>query len=377
MSIPVPPALGFSPEHDLTRREARRFLAERCPMRAVRDRSETPSRLDHGLWTEMAQLGWLGLTAPTELGGAGLDALHLALLCEEMGRALLPSPYLASTLALQAILRAGSPEQANRWARPIIAGETIATIALSEPGGGPDPEDIGLTATPDAGGWVLRGDKTHVLFGASAGSIVVPARDPAGALGLFVLDLPTSGASITDEVVVDSTRPAARLSLDGAKVPATGKLEGDGLSALHGTLVLGYTMIAAEMVGAAEAVLSRTRDYAVERRQFDRPIGAFQAVKHPLVDMMIGVEQARSLALAAAATLSHARDDAEAAARMAKALASEVLTRAVKKGVQLHGGYGFTWDCDVHFYFKRALWSRATLGDPAHHRQRLAAAMLG
>jgi acyl-CoA dehydrogenase len=377
MSIPVPPNLGFTADHDLTRKEARRFLAERCPMRVIRERTAEPSKLDHGLWREMAQLGWLGLTAPPELGGAGLDAVHLALLFEEMGRVLLPSPYLASTLALQAILLAGTPEQVSRWARPIIAGETIATIALAEPDGGYDPEDVGLVATRTAEGWALRGQKSHVLFGSSAGLIVVPAREENGSLALFALELPRGGVEIADEVVVDTTRPCARSSLNGAVVPPSERLEGDGLAALRSTLVMGYALIAAEMVGAAEAVLSRTRDYAVERRQFDRPIGAFQAVKHPIVDMMIGVEQSRSLALAAAATLASAPGFAVAPARMAKAMASEVLARAVKKGVQLHGGYGFTWDCDIHFYFKRALWSRATLGDAAHHRRHLATALIG
>lgn len=372
MLVAVPQAFGFTAEHELTRKEARRFLAERSSLRVIRERSAEPAKLDRGLWSELADLGWLGLTAPAELGGAALDHLHLALLFEEMGRSLLASPFLASLLALEAIRRAGTPEQIERWARPIISGETVATIALAEPGGGWDPEDVKLSAARASDGFTLRGEKAHVLFGSSAGLIVLPGREESGALSLFVLELPAGGATVTDEVTVDTTRPGARLSLDGATIAASNKLGGDGLSALRSTLSLGYAMIAAEIVGAADAVLVRTRDYAIERRQFDRQIGAFQAVKHPLVDMMIGVEQARSLALAAAAARDLAPETAEPLARMAKAMASDVLARAVKKGVQLHGGYGFTWDCDIHFYFKRALYSRATLGDAAHHRRHLA-----
>jgi alkylation response protein AidB-like acyl-CoA dehydrogenase len=131
------------------------------------------------------------------------------------------------------------------------------------------------------------------------------------------------------------------------------------------------------MAGAADAALCLTRDYAVQRVQFGRPIGAFQAVKHPLVDILIGVESARTLALGAAAALDHQPERAELPARMAKAAAGDAFSLAVRKAVQLHGGYGFTWDCDAHFYFKRALWSRATLGDAGQHRRRLADALLG
>jgi alkylation response protein AidB-like acyl-CoA dehydrogenase len=219
--------------------------------------------------------------------------------------------------------------------------------------------------------------KSHVSFGASAQAVVVPCREPAGGVALFVVEVPAPGASVEPEVSVDSTRRTARITLDGVRVGKAARLDGDGLAALRATHRLGWTILAAEMVGAAESVLVRTCDYAAERRQFDRAIGSFQAVKHPLVDIMVGVELARSLVLGAAAALDRDPATADVPARMAKAMACDVLALAVRKGVQLHGGYGFTWDCDVHFYFKRALASRGTLGDAMHHRRHLATHVLG
>ena len=165
--------------------------------------------------------------------------------------------------------------------------------------------------------------------------------------------------------------------LDGARVGPEARLPGDGLAALQAVHVTGRALLSAEMIGAADAVLEQTRLYAIERQQFGRAIGSFQAVKHPLVDVMIGVELGRSLALGACVLLDQGPEQAETAARMAKAMASDVFALAVKKGVQLHGGYGFTWDADVHLYFKRMLASRGTLGDAAHQRKHLAARLLG
>jgi alkylation response protein AidB-like acyl-CoA dehydrogenase len=162
------------------------------------------------------------------------------------------------------------------------------------------------------------------------------------------------------------------VSFDGVRVGREARLAGDGAAAWRATLVRGFAALAAESVGGAESVLLTTRDYAIARKQFDRQIGFFQGVKFPIVDLMCGVELARSLAVGAAAALDHAPAGAETLARMAKAQASDVFATAVRKGVQLHGGYGFTWDCDVHFYFRRALWNRAMLGDAIHQRRALA-----
>jgi alkylation response protein AidB-like acyl-CoA dehydrogenase len=370
--IDIPTDFGFTDEHELLRREARRFLEERCPISEVRRLADDPLGYDPAVWKELGELGWVGLVMPEALGGAGLGQLHLALLLEEMGRRLLPSPYLGCVLAGIA-LEAGGGAQRERWGSALASGETIATLAFSEPDGTFEPESLTATAEPVEGGWVLHGEKAPVPYGASATLIVAPFREPDAGVGLFAVECPTRGVTIENEVCIDLTRRTARVRFDGVRVAAEARLEGDGGRALRRTLVRAWGALAAEMVGGAETTLGLTRDYAIERKQFDRPIGSFQAVKHPIVDMMVAIEFARSHAYAAATAVDEEASCAETCARMAKAQASEAFAFAVGRAVQLHGGYGFTWDCNVHFYFRRALWSRALLGDGMHHRRHLAA----
>ncbi len=373
----VEAGLGFSDEHKLLVDSARRFLADRCPRSEVRRFVDESADHDPALHKEIAGLGWIGLTSAEEHGGAGLDLLHLALLMEEMGRALLPSPFFASVLALAALEDAGSTAQKQAHLPAIISGERVATLAYAEPGGSWEPQHVETRAVTAEAGFVLRGEKAHVPAAASADLVVVPCREPDGSLGLYVVDLPAAGLAVEREVCVDRTRPCARLTLDGVAVPQGARLEGDGLAAFENALRRGYVLLASEMVGSAEAVLGLTRDYAIERHQFGRAIGSFQAVKHPIVDMLIGVELSRNLALGAAAAHGQDAGTFEQSARMAKAYAGDSFMYAVKKGVQLHGGFGFTWDCDVQLYFKRSLWARATLGDAAHHKRHLARRLLG
>ena len=343
----------------------------------MRRLAESPRGHDPALWKEIAGLGWLGLVLPEAHGGAGLGHLHLALLLEETGRRLLPAPLFAAILAGFALKAAGSAAQRARLEPALASGDLVATFALCDASGGWEPGEIEASADARQGGFVLRGVKPFVIAGAEAGLVIAPFRERSGELALFAVDLPTRGVRVETEIGVDPTRRSARLVFEDALVPATARLEMAGASTLHRVHVQGFAALAAEMVGGAESTLVMTRDYAIARKQFDRQIGAFQAVKHPIVDMMIGVELARTHALAAAAALDHDPDSAEIPARMAKAIASEVYPAAVRKAVQLHGGYGFTWDCDAHFYFKRALWSRAMLGDGACHRRCLAAELLG
>ena len=377
LEVPAVPAdFGFTEEHALARGEARRFLEDRSPMSEIRRLAEDETGFDRTLFSDIAKLGWLGLAAPTELGGLGLDDLHLVLLMEEMGRVLLASPYFGSLLAVFAIEQAGSAAQQKALAPPIIRGDRIATFALAEPEGSFEPGELSTTAEPAGSGFVIRGTKTHVLFGNVADACIVPCREPGGGTALFVVDLPVDGARIELEKPLDTTRRMARITFDGVRVASSARLEGDAAAALSATHLFGALMLAAEMTGGIERTLGITRDYAATRIQFGRPIGAFQAVKHPIVDMMIGCEYARSLAVGAAVARKSDPVRAEALARSAKAHAGDAFLFASKKGVQLHGGFGFTWDCDVHFYFKRALWSRVTLGDGAFHRRHIARMIL-
>jgi alkylation response protein AidB-like acyl-CoA dehydrogenase len=373
----IPIDFGFTQEHELLRDSARRFLEARCPVSEVRRLADDPLGHDPKLWRDMAELGWLGLVLPEAHGGAALGHLHLALLLEEMGRALLPSPFFGCLLAGIAIREGGSEAQRALWLPAIASGETLATLAVCEPTASWEPDAVEARAEPADGGFVLRGRKTHVEGAASASLVVAPFRERDGAVALFAVELPAANARVEREIGVDATRRAARVDFEGVRVAASARLAGDGLGALRATLLRGWAALAAEMVGGADAVLEMTRRYAIVRKQFDRPIGSFQAVKYPLVDTLVGVELARTHALAAAAALDRAPETAAPLARMAKALASEVYPAAARRGVQLHGGFGFTIDCDVQLYFKRALASRGTLGDGVHHRRHLAENLFG
>ena len=375
MAIPrteVPSDFGCTDDHALLRQEARRFLNERLPMAELRKLADAGVGFDRALWKELAQLGWVGLVLPEADGGAGLGWLHVEIVMEEMGRRLVPGPFLASLLAGVAIAEGGGDAQRKRLLPAIASGDLVATIALCEGGGVFEADGVSATAEPADGGFLLRGQKTHVICGTDAGLVVAPFREPSGRVALFAVEVPVKGVSVEGEVCIDPTRPTARVGFDGVRVAAQARLDGDGADAWHAMLVRGFAALAAEQVGGAESVLLATRDYAIARKQFDHQIGFFQAVKHPIVDMMCGIELARSLATGAAAALDANSAGAETLARMAKSMVSDVYCNAVRKGVQLHGGYGFTWDCDVHFFFRRALWSRAMLGDGIHHRRWLA-----
>lgn len=366
----VPRNFGFDDEHELLRDSARGFLDERCPVSEVRRLYEDPVGHDPGLWKEMAQLGWTGLVIPEAQGGAELGALHLALLMEEMGRVVLPSPFVGSTLAGVALAAAGG----EAWLPGVAAGDLLATLAFCEPDGTWEPGRETATAEPTDGGFVLNGTKAYVLAAASAGLVVAPFR-VGDETALFAVELPTGGVEVAAEIGIDPTRRTGRIRFEGTRVQQDARLPGDAREALQKTYTLGWAALAAEAVGGAETTLGITREYAIERTQFNRQIGSFQAVKHPIVNVMIDVESARTLAYAAAAAIDHS-DDAEVPARMAKAAATDAYHFAANRAVQLHGGYGFTWDCDAHLHVKRALWNRATLGDALHHRRRLATALL-
>jgi alkylation response protein AidB-like acyl-CoA dehydrogenase len=334
----IPRGFGFTEDHALLRESVRRFLAERFDRAALR-------RLHDGKGgrfeiSQLAELGWLALTAAEEHGGAGLGWLHAALLAEELGRALFPHPVSASILAAELAARAGEGALVGQIAR----GELRAALVF-------DLEE-----------------------GVPAGVDVVLARSMAAAgVDAWVgIDLREGGVERTAERSVDPTRPAERLRIAGARAR---RLAVDVAAADAALLPRALVLLAAESCGAAEVALAMTRDYACERQQFGRPIGSYQAVSHPIVNTLIEVEQARSLTLAAAAALDTGAEDVETLARMAKAAASEALTNATARGVQAHGGFGFTWDCDMHFYFRRAVHDRGALGDPLHHRAFLAKAL--
>ncbi|MEX2207099.1 MAG: acyl-CoA dehydrogenase family protein [Myxococcota bacterium] len=323
--------IHYEEEHALMRAEARRWLDERFAIARVRSLADSAEGEDPADWKELASLGWLGLVIPEKHGGAGLGATHLAVLMEETGRRLLPSPLLPSTLAALALVLDGSEAQASRWLPAIASGETRAVYA-----------------------------KSASIWGAEcADAFVVSTRD-----GVELVERGAAALSITPELVLDRTRRSARVTRNGVALAS-----GEASARLTAWACVA---LAAEMAGGADALLAMTAAYAATREQFGKPIGSFQAVKHPLVNVLIGVESLRSLVYAAASALDVESADAETLARMAKAQASDVYVFAAARAVQLHGGFGFTLDCDAHLYLKRAQTTRPAFGDAMAQRRWLA-----
>jgi alkylation response protein AidB-like acyl-CoA dehydrogenase len=354
----------------------RRFLQEKSPPSAVRRLMDTDSGWERDSWVELnQQLGLTGVHIPEEYGGQGFGFVELGIVLEEMGRALLCAPYFATTvLAATAIMNAGGTAQQQALLPPIALGETVATLAFTEPNGNWDASGIETTATPDGSGYRLDGTKSFVLDGHTADLIVVAARAPGSSgedgLSLFTVRGDAPGLTRRALKVLDPTRKQARLEFSGTPAELLGDL-GAGASSLQRTLTQAAACLASEMVGGAERLRESALDYANLRMQFGRPIASFQSMKHKQADMLVDVELAKSAAYAAASAAAEDDPELPAIAALAKACASDAYLQTAIHTIQIHGGIGFTWDNDTHLWFKRAKSSEVFLGDPAWHRERM------
>ena len=374
----IPDDFGYGEDQSILRREARRALESQCALETVRKVMETPSGYDEAMWKRMAEMGWLGLAVPEAQGGSDLSMVSLATLTEEMGRALLPSPFLGTLFATLVIREAGSAAQQKAWLPRIVAGDLKAAVATMEKESGWDLSVASATAEKKGDRIALSGAKHLVADAPSAGLIIGTFREPEG-LSLFAVESGAEGVRVSPDLLVDQTRRSGCVEFSGVQVKDDARIgaPGSALATLSSVMPRMWTALAAEMAGGTDRILAITVDYAKVREQFGKPIGAFQAVKHPLVNVMVDVEMTRSLVYRAAAAIDHEPESAERLARMAKALASDTYANAVAKAVQLHGGIGFTWECDVHLFFKRAQWSKFALGDASHHRRRIAELVSG
>jgi len=374
----IPDDFGYGEDQSILRREARRALESQCTLDTVRKIMETPSGYDEAMWKRMAEMGWLGLAVPEEHGGSDLSMASLATLTEEMGRALLPSPFFGTLFATLVIREAGSLAQQKAWFPRIVAGDLKGAVATMEKETGWDLSVASATAEKKGDRIALSGVKHLATDAPSADLILGTFREPEG-LSLFAVESGAEGVRVSPDLLVDQTRRSGCVEFSGARVKEDARIgaPGSALATLSRVMPRMWTALAAEMAGGTDRILAITVDYAKVREQFGKPIGAFQAVKHPLVNVMVDVEMTRSLVYRAAAAIDHEPESAERLSRMAKALASDTYANAVAKAVQLHGGIGFTWECDVHLFFKRAQWSKFALGDAAHHRRRIAELVIG
>ncbi|MFJ3804496.1 acyl-CoA dehydrogenase family protein [Streptomyces sp. NPDC090088] len=376
---------AFTEEHEQLRATLRRFLADKAPSEAVRRSMESADGHDPLLWRRMAgELGLLGLALPEEYGGFGGGPVELGLVLEELGRALLPSPYFATVaLAGQALAVSGDETARARWLPAVADGSLTGTLALAEESGSWHVEDVRAEAVPDSdsdgAGHRVTGTKMFVVDGHSADLVLVVAR-AAGGPRLFAVEGTAPGVTRTRLETLDPTRRLARIDLDGAPALPVGPAGPAATAYLRRVTDLALVALAAEQAGGAQACLDAAVAYAKVRVQFGRPIGSFQAVKHKCADTLVKVEAARSavyhaLSVAAAdppRSGEQSGSPLSTAAAVAAVCCADAHTHAAKENIQIHGGIGYTWEHDAHLHLKRAKSSEQLLGSPAAHRRRLA-----
>jgi alkylation response protein AidB-like acyl-CoA dehydrogenase len=371
---------GFSDEQELLRATARKFFENECTSAFVRRMADTPEGVTGEFWAKLAEQGWLGLIFPEAHGGVGLGFVDLVVLMEEMGRVVMPGPFFSTVLlGGLAILEAGNEAQKTAWLPRIAAGQAKVALALTEPNGRWDARGITLGATEAGGAFSLNGTKLFVLDAHIADAIVVAARttasaNPADGVSLFLVERGARGLDVALLPTMDQTRKLCEVTLRGVTVGRDALLgpPGRGWPALARVVERATVGLCAEMCGGAQRVLDMTTEYAKIRVAFGRPIGSYQGVKHKAADMLVEVENAKSLTYYAAWAVDEGVPEAALAASMAKAYVSDAYRRVAGAGIQLHGGIGFTWEHDLHFYFKRAKSSEVTFGDATLHRERVA-----
>lgn len=365
---------SFSNEQEEFRLVLRRFLAGKSPTTEVRRLMETEQGWDREAWRKMNQeMGLTAVPIPEAYDGQGFGPVETGIVLEEMGRALVCAPYLASVLAATAIMN-GATEEKKRALLPAIAsGDKVATFAFTEENGRWDASGIAMTATPAGGGkFRLEGTKSFVLDGHTADLIVVAARKPGSSgddgLSFFTVAGDAAGLERRALKTLDPTRKLARLTFKSVEAELIGE-EGKATPAFARTMVLGAIYLANEMVGGAERLREDALAYAKMRMQFGRPIASFQSMKHKQADMLVDVELAKSAAYYAAAAAAEEDAELPALASLAKAAASDAYMQTAIHAIQIHGGIGFTFDNDTHLWFKRAKSSEVLLGDASYHRE--------
>ena len=372
--------LLLTEEQSMLRDSARGLISDKAPvahLRKLRDDRDAIG-FSRELWATFAEMGFAGLLIPEEHGGSGLGAVEAGVIMEEIGRTLMPSPFLSTAvLAASALTRAGSTAQQSEYLPKITAGSLLSALAIDE-GAKHRPANIAMQAARSGNGFRLNGAKALVVDGHVADLLIVAARS-AGTVGeregltLFLVDPKAKGVAVERTIMVDAHN-AARIIFDNVEVDADHVLgEVDGGSALlDGVLDLGRAAIASEMVGLSEEVFGRTVNYLKERKQFGKAIGEFQALQHRAAQLYIEIEITRAAVLKALQAIDGHAPNAASSVAVAKARAGTTATRAVQEGVQMHGGMGMTDQFDIGFFMKRARVCEELFGDANYHADQLA-----
>ncbi len=350
---------GLSESQQILKDTARKFFAGESPITAVRKSMETEAAYDSALWSKLADQGFTGIIAPEEFGGMGLGRVELILLMEEAGYALLPGPFFSTVALAGCVIEAcGSTEQKKKYLGRIATGQARSTVALVEAAGSWDPESLKINAS----GNKLTGTKLFVTDAAVADFIVVVAH-----AGVFVVDAKAPGLHIEPMKGMDLARKIYAVEFKDTPAEMLGNSNG-----LAGALNVATAALCAEMTGGMQRTLELTVAYAKTRKQFGKPIGIFQAVQHLCADMYLETESSRSATYYAAWALEENTPDAAASVSVAKMYASDAARGVGNRGIQVHGGMGFTWENDIHLYYRRAKASETMLGDATFHRERIA-----
>jgi alkylation response protein AidB-like acyl-CoA dehydrogenase len=379
-----PKNFGYGVEEQILRAEVRKFLKENSDELKLMDlvaKNPDPHReseclWDKKIWKKMHDLGWTTLAVPEKAGGIGMSAVAVATLVEEVGRAALPSPLIA-TINSTYVLAACGTDNAEETLGKIAEGKT-ASLAITNQEGSWESLDTDVFAAGSGNSISINGTSWFVQDGRKADFFVVKAKADSG-IGLYVVPSNAPGVTIIPDHIVDLTRDQAHVKFENVKIgdKNVAAEPGKGVAVLDAAMPAIITMVSADMCGAAEWQLQTTAEYAKKRIQFDRPIGFFQAVKHPIVNMMIMIDGARSNLYNAACAIDYEPDQAPIYAHMAKASASDTASFCSGRSVQYHGGMGFTWECFVHLYFKRQMHNQILYGDAAYHRAKLGDILIG
>jgi len=353
---------GLSEEQKALASTVGRYLSERCPTTRVRAVMEGDSGHDGELWQGLMDLGVGALGVPESHGGMGAEFLDLALVADELGYACAPGPFLGAAMATVALAGGDDDEAAARWLPRIASGETLATAAVGEAGGRWDEGEIAAVVKDGR----LNCTKLFVPYAALADVHVVAATDADG-IGVWLVERDAATVVTSELSGNDRTRRLSSVEYRGAEARCIG-----GREAFAKMRDAALVLIAADAYGGARRCLEMARDYALTREQFGQPIGAFQAVKHQLANLAVEIEPSLSLWWYAAHAFDRIPADASRHAALAKAFSTDLFDRAARDSTELHGGLGFTWEYDLHLWFRRSIFDRAFFGDAHYHRSRAA-----
>lgn len=353
---------GLTEEQQLLKDTVRRFLSDRCPTERVREVMESDSGHDSALWAGLAELGITAIAVPEDEGGMGGELLDLALVAEELGYAAAPGPFLGNSMATIALAEGETSEASTALLERIAAGTSIATVALGEAGSEWRAERFSTSVKAGR----VSGEKMLVPFASISDAIVVAACDGDGP-GLWLVETAADGVVVESLKVNDMTRRLDHVVFDEAICERIG-----GRELFERVIDAGAILLAADAYGGSARCVQMTRDYVLEREQFGQIIGAFQAVKHQLADLVADLEPSMSLYWYAAHAFDRIQDQSSKHASLAKAHASDLFDKVTRDATELHGGIGFTWEFDLHLWFRRAIFDRSFLGESSLHRARAA-----